>query len=187
MQEQAKSLIDDTKIKMDHAFAHATDLITKVRAGKATPGMLDVVMVDYYGNLTPLNQVSNITTPDARTIQVQPWETSLIPEIEKGISKANLGFNPQNDGKIVRILVPPLTEERRKDLVKHAKSEAEGGKITIRNIRKEAMEKSKALVKGGLPQDEGKKLDEQIQKLTDAHIIEIDKALEHKEKEIMTV
>lgn len=187
MLEQSKALHDDTKAKMDHAFSHATDLIAKVRAGKATPGMLDVVMVDYYGNLTPLSQVANVTTPDARTLQIQPWEASLIAEIEKGISKANLGLNPQNDGKLVRITVPPLTEERRKDLVKQAKNEAENGKIAIRNIRKDGMEKSKGLVKAGLPQDDGKKLDEQIQKLTDAHIDQLDKSLEQKEKEIMTV
>jgi ribosome recycling factor len=187
MQEQSKILHDDTKSKMDGAFKHATDSIAKVRAGKATPGMLDVVMVDYYGNLTPLGQVANVTTPDARTLQVQPWEVGLINEIEKGISKANLGLNPQNDGKVIRITVPPLTEERRKDLVKQAKNEAENGKIAIRNIRKEAMEKSKGLVKAGLPQDDGKKLDEQIQKLTDLHITQLDKTLEIKEKEILTV
>jgi ribosome recycling factor len=187
MQDQAKALQDDTKSKMDHAYNHATELISKVRAGKATPGMLDVVMVEYYGNLTPLSQVANVTTPDARTLQIQPWEASLIGEIEKGITKANLGLNPQNDGKLVRITVPPLTEERRKDLVKQAKSEAEGGKIAIRNIRKDAMERSKALVKAGLPQDDGKKLDEVIQKLTDGNIAQLDKALEQKEKEILTV
>ena len=187
MQEQANALHEDTKSKMDSAFGHSTEIIAKVRAGKATPSMLDVVMVDYYGNLTPLSQVANVTTPDARTIQIQPWEASLISEIEKGISKANLGLNPQNDGKLVRITVPPLTEERRKDLVKQAKAEAENGKIAIRNIRKDAMEKSKALVKAGLPQDDGKKLDEQLQKLTDSHIVQLDKALELKEKEILTV
>jgi ribosome recycling factor len=187
MQDQAKDLTEDTKKKMDAAYNHAIEAITKVRAGKASPSMLDVVMVDYYGALTPLSQVGNITTPDARTLMIQPWETSLIAEIEKGISKANLGLNPQNDGKIVRITVPPLTEERRKDLVKQARNESENGKIAIRNIRKEAMERSKSLVKAGLPQDDGKRLDEQIQKLTDNHIQELDKALESKEKEILTV
>lgn len=187
MQEDLKALSEEIKKKMDAAYEHATDMITKVRAGKATPSMLDVVMVDYYGNLTPLSQVANVSTPDARTIMIQPWEVSLISEIEKGISKANLGFNPQNDGKVVRITVPPLTEDRRKDLVKQAKHEAEHGKIAIRNIRKEAMEKSKVLVKNGLPQDDGKKLDEQIQKMTDNHIAQLDKTLEAKEKEILTV
>ena len=187
MTDQLKLHLEDVKKKMDAALAHAHDLLNKVRAGKAMPSMLDTVMVDYYGALTPVAQVGNITTPDARTIAIQPWEKGLISEIEKGITKANLGLNPQNDGAIVRITIPPLTEERRRNLVKQAKQEAEDGKVAVRNIRKDANEKVKALVKAGLPQDEGKSAEDQIQKITDAHIANIDKVFEMKEKEIMTV
>lgn len=187
MTEELKKVLAECQQKMQHAFDHASEHVGKVRAGKAMPNMLDTVVVEYYGALTPLSQVGNISTPDARTLMIQPWEKGLIPEIEKGIAKANLGLNPQNDGNVVRITVPPLTEERRKQLVKQAKQEAEDGKIAIRNIRKDYNERIKALVKSGLPQDEGKEGEVQTQKYTDNFIVLIDKELEAKEKEIMTV
>ena len=148
---------------------------------------LDDIVVDYYGSPTPLNQVGSINTPDARTIVVQPWEKSLLTSIEKAIMEANLGVNPQNDGVIIRINVPPLTEERRRDLVKRAKGEAETGKIAVRNIRKDANEKIRKLKSEGVSEDEMKTGEGEIQKLTDAYIIKVDQLSEAKEKDIMTV
>jgi ribosome recycling factor len=149
--------------------------------------MLDDITVDYYGSPTPLNQVGSVNTPDARTIVVQPWEKSLLGAIEKAIMEANLGVNPQNDGVIIRINVPPLTEERRRDLVKKAKAEAETGKIAIRNIRKEANEKIRKLKSEGVSEDEMKTGEGEVQKLTDSFIVKVDQLSEAKEKDIMTV
>ena len=149
--------------------------------------MLDDIMVEYYGTPTPLSQVGSVNTPDARTIVVQPWEKSLLVPIEKAIMEANLGVNPQNDGIIIRINVPPLTEERRRDLVKKAKGEAESGKIAIRNIRKDANEKIRKLKSEGVSEDEMKTGEGEIQKLTDAFIIKVDQLSDAKEKDIMTV
>src|SRR5690606_14324643 len=145
MNELISIELDDCKDKMSKAVAHTESELTKIRAGKASPSMLDGISVDYYGSATPLSQVANINTTDARTIVVQPWEKSLINAIEKAITDANLGINPQNDGIVIRLNVPPLTEERRRDLVKKAKEETERGRVAIRNIRKDANESIKKL------------------------------------------
>ena len=172
---------------MHIAVLHLEKELQKIRAGKASPQMLEGVRIDYYGTMTPIDQTANISTPDARQIIVQPWDKSVIGLIEKAILAANLGFNPKNEGEILRIIVPALTEERRKDLVRKAKAEAENTKISIRNIRRVANETAKKLKKDGLPEDEVDKLEEDIQKLTDDHIIKVDKILEGKEKDILTV
>ena len=187
MSELIKKQVTDAKALMDKAIDHADNELNKIRAGKASPSLLDDVMVDYYGSPTPLSQVGSVNTPDARTIVIQPWEKSLLAPIEKAIKEANLGVNPQNDGIIIRINVPPLTEERRRDLVKKAKAEAETGKIAVRNIRKDANEKIKKLKTEGVSEDEIKVGEAEIQKLTDAYIIKVDQLSEAKEKDIMTV
>ncbi|MDB4999981.1 MAG: ribosome recycling factor [Mucilaginibacter sp.] len=187
MSELIKKQVNDAKALMDKAIAHADNELNKIRAGKASPSMLDDVMVDYYGSPTPLSQVSSVNTPDARTIVVQPWEKSLLVAIEKAIKEANLGVNPQNDGVIIRINVPPLTEERRRELAKKAKGEAEAGKIAIRNIRKDANEKIKKLKTDGVSEDEIKVGEAEVQKLTDAYIVKVDQLSDAKEKDIMTV
>ena len=187
MSELIKKQVTDAKALMDKAIDHADSELNKIRAGKASPSLLDDVMVDYYGSPTPLSQVGSVNTPDARTIIIQPWEKSLLAPIEKAIKEANLGVNPQNDGIIIRINVPPLTEERRRDLVKKAKAEAETGKIAVRNIRKDANEKIKKLKTEGVSEDEIKVGEAEIQKLTDAYIIKVDQLSEAKEKDIMTV
>ena len=187
MSELIKKQITDAKVAMDKAIEHCDSELLKIRAGKANPGMLDDIMVEYYGTPTPLSQVGSVNTPDARTIIVQPWEKSLLPLIEKAIKEANLGINPQNDGVIIRINVPPLTEERRRDLVKKAKAEAETGKVAVRNIRKDANEKIRKLKTEGVSEDEMKTGEAEIQKLTDAYIIKVDHLSEAKEKDIMTV
>ena len=187
MSELIKKQVTDAKALMDKAIDHADSELNKIRAGKASPSLLDDVMVDYYGTPTPLSQVGSVNTPDARTIVVQPWEKSLLSAIEKAIKEANLGINPQNDGIIIRINVPPLTEERRRDLVKKAKGEAETGKVAVRNIRKDANEKIKKLKTEGVSEDEIKVGEAEIQKLTDAYIAKVDQLSEAKEKDIMTV
>ena len=173
--------------QMQRAISHLEAELVKVRAGKANPSMLDSIFVDYYGNNTPLNQVANVNTLDARTLVIQPWEKSMIKPIEKAIIDANLGFAPQNDGQIVRINVPPLSEERRKDLVKKAKAEGETAKVSIRNLRREGNEQIKKIQKTGIPEDLAKDAEARIQKMTDDFITKVDKHLEAKEKEIMTV
>ncbi|MFA6085770.1 ribosome recycling factor [Mucilaginibacter sp.] len=187
MSELIKKQVNDAKALMDKAIAHADSELNKIRAGKASPSMLDDIMVDYYGSPTPLSQVGSVNTPDARTIVVQPWEKSLLAPIEKAIKEANLGINPQNDGIIIRINVPPLTEERRRELAKKAKAEAETGKIAVRNIRKDANEKIKKLKTEGVSEDEIKVGEAEVQKLTDAYIIKVDQLSDAKEKDIMTV
>ncbi|MES2377197.1 MAG: ribosome recycling factor [Bacteroidota bacterium] len=187
MSELIKKQVTDAKAAMERAIEHADGELNKIRAGKASPSMLDDVYVDYYGTATPLSQVGTVNTPDARTIVVQPWEKSLLGAIEKAIMEANLGVNPQNDGVIIRINVPPLTEERRRDLAKKAKGEAENGKIAIRNVRKDANEKIRKLKADGVSEDEMKTGEAEIQKLTDAYIVKIDQLSEAKEKDIMTV
>lgn len=172
---------------MEKAVSHTEAELLKIRAGKAMPSMLDGIQVDYYGSPMPLNQVSNVNTPDPRTIMVQPWEKSMLQPIEKAIMEANLGFNPQNDGTVIRISVPPLTEERRKELVKKIRNETEHGKISVRSIRKEANEKIKKLSSEHVSEDEIKGGEDEVQKLTDRYIGNIDKLFEAKEKDIMTV
>ncbi len=172
---------------MQKAISHLENELQKVRAGKANPSMLDGVKVDYYGTATALSQVANVSTPDARTIVVQPWEKSLIKAIEKSIIDSNLGFNPQNDGQVIRINVPPLSEERRKDLVKRAKAEGEHAKVGIRSVRRDANEHIKKAQKNGLTEDLAKDAEAKTQHITDEFIRKIDKHLDLKEKEIMTV
>ncbi len=184
MNEEIDFIIDEAKEGMQKAIDHLKKELANIRAGKASPQMLRGVMVDYYGSQTPLSQVANINTPDAQTLSVQPWEKSMIQEIEKGIMYANLGFNPMNNGESVIINVPPLTEERRKELVKVAKAEAEHGKISIRNIRKEANHDIK---KTDVSEDLQKVAEDEIQKLTDTHVKMIDEMLKVKEAEIMKV
>jgi ribosome recycling factor len=187
MSELIKKQLIDVKALMDKALDHADNELTKIRAGKASPSMLDGIVVDYYGTPTPLSQVGNVNTPDARTLVIQPWEKSLLGPIEKAIMEANLGMNPQNDGVIIRINVPPLTEERRRDLVKKVKAEVEVGKVAIRNIRKDANEKIRKLKSEGVSEDEMKTGENEVQKLTDAYIVKIDQMSDAKEKDIMTV
>jgi len=187
MSELIKKQLNDAKALMDKAIDHADSELSKIRAGKASPNMLDGLVVDYYGTPTPLSQVGSVNTPDARTLVIQPWEKSLLGPIEKAIKESTLGFNPQNDGIIIRINVPPLTEERRRDLVKRLKGEAETGKIAIRNIRKDANEKIKKLKTEGVSEDEMKVGEADVQKLVDAYIIKVDQLADAKEKDIMTV
>ncbi len=187
MNEEIDFIIDSTKEAMQAAIAHLEKKLLNIRAGKASPSMLGSVMVEYYGAPTPLNQVGNVSTPDARTISIQPFEKSLIPAIEKGIQIANLGFNPMNNGESVIINVPPLTEERRRDLAKQAKAEAEDSKVGVRNDRKNANNEIKKLEKDGLSEDLAKNTEMDIQQLTDTYIKKIDEMLGAKEKEIMTV
>ena len=185
MDEEIKFIIDSTKESMDAALKHLEKQLVNIRAGKASPAMLGSVMVDYYGSQTPLNQVANVNTPDGRTISVQPWEKSMLQEIERGIMIANLGFNPMNNGEMIIINVPPLTEERRKDLAKQAKAEAEDAKIGVRNARKEANNDIKKT--DDASEDVQKNAEADIQDLTDKYVKKIDEILAVKEKEIMTV
>ncbi|GAA4516677.1 ribosome recycling factor [Sphingobacterium thermophilum] len=187
MNELISMELDDCKEKMTKAVAHTESELTKIRAGKATPSMLDGISVDYYGSSTPLSQVSNINTTDARTLVIQPWEKSMLSVIEKAIIDSNIGLNPQNDGMVIRLIVPPLTEERRRDLVKKAKEEAEKGRVAVRNIRKEANEAIKKLKSEGVSEDEIKSGEAEVQKLTDKFIAQVDQLAEAKEKDIMTI
>ena len=159
----------------------------KVRTGRASVALLDGIKVDYYGVMTPINQTANITSPDPRQIIVQPWDKSVLIAVEKAIMAANIGLNPKNEGEILRIIVPSITEERRRELVKQAKSEAENTKIGIRNSRRSANDEAKQLEKDGIPEDDVKKLQDDIQKLTDEFVEKIDKLIEAKEKDIMTI
>lgn len=187
MNEEIEFCLDETKEQMEKTITHLEAELSKIRAGKANPSMLDGVLVDYYGAKTPLNQIANINTQDARMLVVQPFEKSLLTPIEKAIQVANLGLNPQNDGVLIRITIPALTEERRRDLVKRAKAEGEHCKVSIRTLRREANEAMKKLQKDGLPEDEVKEGEAKVQLLTDAYSAKCDKHLEIKEKEIMIV
>jgi ribosome recycling factor len=183
--EEIELYLEEAKDLMNKALQHVTHELTKIRAGKANVSMLDGIMVSYYGVMSPLNQVSSMTTPDARTIFIKPWEKSLIAEIEKSILNANLGLNPQNDGQQVIINIPMLTEERRKQLVKQVGQECEHGKVSIRAIRKESNESIKKIK--GAPEDDLKDAEDQVQKLTDDFINRIDSLMKKKETEIMTI
>ncbi len=187
MSEEVLFCIDSAKEQMDKVIKHLESELLKIRAGKASPMMLEGIFVDYYGTKSPLNQVANIAAPDPRTIIVQPWDKSMLEPIEKAIQASNLGFNPQNNGEILRIIVPPLSEERRKQLVKQVKSEGEVAKIGIRNVRRDANEDLKKLKKEGISEDEIKEGEEKIQKITDQYIEKIDNILANKEKEILTI
>jgi len=187
MNELISLELEDCKSSMAKAIAHTEFEFTKIRAGKASPSMLDGISVDYYGTMTAISQVSNINTTDARTIVIQPWEKNIIGAIEKAIIDSNIGLNPQNDGIVIRLSVPALTEERRRDLVKKVKDEAEKGRVAIRNIRKDANESIKKLKNDGVSEDEIKTGEGEVQKLTDAFIVKVDQLIELKEKDIMTV
>jgi ribosome recycling factor len=182
-----KTIIDLCKEEMNEAISHLENELAKVRAGRANPSMLDSVMVDYYGSTVPMSQVANISTTDARTIRIQPWEKNMLNPIAEAIMNSNLSLNPQNNGEVLIISIPPLTEERRKELCKKAKSEGEDAKISIRNHRRDANEAVKKLQKDGLPEDEAKDGEAKIQDLTNSFTTKIDQLVEQKEKDIMTV
>ena len=187
MHEEIEFTLEEAKEGMHLAVLHLEKELQKVRAGKASPQMLEGVRIDYYGTMTPIDQTANVSTPDARQIIVQPWDKSVLGLIEKAILAANLGFNPKNEGEILRIVVPALTEERRKELVKQVKQEGEIAKVSIRNSRREGNDELKKMQKSGLPEDEAKVGENDIQKFTDEFVLKIDKVIEGKDKEIMTV
>jgi len=187
MNEEVQMYLDDAKDGMKETLTHLDNALQKLRAGKASPSMISGVTVEYYGMITPISQVANMGTTDAQTIVIQPWEKSMIETIQKAILKANLGFTPVNNGEIIRINVPSLTEERRKALVKQVKQEGENAKVAIRNKRREAIDNLKSLLKDGLSEDEEKAAEAEIQKYTDKFIAETDQVLDKKEKEILTV
>lgn len=187
MSEEVNKIIADTEVSMQKALNHLEAELIKIRAGKANPNMLDGIVADYYGNPTPINQIANISALDARTISVQPWEKNMLQAIERAITMANIGINPQNDGNIIRLFLPPLTEERRKELVKKCNAEGEQAKVAMRNIRRDGIEAIKKLQKEGLSEDISKDAENEAQQATDKYIVLIDKHLEAKEKEIMAV
>jgi ribosome recycling factor len=180
-------IIEDAKVSMKKAIEHLEAELVKIRAGKANPVMLDGLMADYYGSPTPINQLANISAMDARTLSVQPWEKNMLQPIERAIIAANLGINPQNDGNIIRLYLPPLTEERRKELVKRCNGEGEQAKIAVRNIRREAIEQIKKLQKDGLSEDAAKDAESEMQEITNSYISLVEKHLLLKDKEIMAV
>ena len=187
MSDDLEFILEDTRDGMQKALNHLETELIKIRAGKANPQMLEGLTVDYYGSPTILNQVANISVMDARTLTIQPWEKNMLQPIERAIINANLGVTPQNDGNIIRIFMPPLTEERRKEFVKRAGGEGEQSKVAIRSIRRDAIEQIKKLQKDGLSEDEAKDAEKEIQDITDKHIVMVEKHLAAKEKEIMSV
>lgn len=187
MNDETTSIIESASTLMKKATEHFESELIKIRAGKANPTMLDGIVVDYYGNLTPINQVGNLSAIDARTLTIQPWEKNMLQPIERAIIAANIGINPQNDGNIIRLFLPPLTEERRKELVKKSNGEGENAKIAIRNIRRDSIEQIKKAEKDGLSEDAAKDGEAAIQDVTNQFILLIEKHLAAKEKEIMLV
>jgi len=187
MSEDISQIVATTDDHMKKAITHLETELIKIRAGKATPQILDGIVVDYYGSPTPINQVGNINVMDARTLSIQPWEKNMLQPIERAIIAANIGINPQNDGSQIRLFLPPLTEERRRELVKKCQSEGEHSKVAIRNIRRDAIEHIKRLEKNGLSEDIAKDAETNIQNITDRFITTVDKHLSSKEKEIMSV
>ena len=187
MQEELGITLDAATESMVKTINHLETELVKIRAGKASPNMLDGITADYYGSPTPINQVANVTALDARTISVQPWEKNMLSVIERAIMAANIGINPQNDGNSIRLFLPPLTEERRKELVKKCNVEGEQAKVSIRNIRRDAIEDIKKMQKDGLSEDAAKEAEAEVQAITDKHIVLVDKHLAAKEKEIMAV
>lgn len=187
MTEETTAIIEDARITMKKAMDHFESELVKIRAGKANPTMLDGITVDYYGNPTPINQVGNLSAMDARTLTIQPWEKKMLQPIERAIIAANIGINPQNDGNIIRLFLPPLTEERRKELVKRSNAEGEQAKIAVRNIRRDAIEQIKKAQKDGLSEDVAKDAEAAMQDVTNNFISLIEKHLATKEKEIMSV
>ena len=187
MIEKAKTVIDAAKDKMLSAVTYLDEDLKTYRAGKANPAVFNSVVVNYYGTMTPIPQVASISTPDAKTMLIQPWDRNLIHPVEKAIMDANLGFTPQNNGEVIRINIPALTEERRKELVKKARTAGENAKVGVRNARRDAIETLKKLQKEGLPEDSEKDFEDEVQKCTDNFIKKIDEILNAKEKEVMTV
>ncbi|HRI25645.1 MAG TPA: ribosome recycling factor [Ferruginibacter sp.] len=187
MSEETKKVLSDTEASMIKALNHLEAELVKIRAGKANPSMLDGIMAEYYGNPTPINQVANVSALDARTISVQPWEKNMLQPIERAITMANIGINPQNDGTMIRLFLPPLTEERRKELVKKCNGEGEHAKVAVRNIRRDSIEHIKKLQKDGLSEDAAKDAEDDIQNTTNKFIALVEKHLAAKEKEIMAV
>jgi ribosome recycling factor len=187
MQEEISQITMSSEDQMKKAINHLESELTKIRAGKANPQMVDGIMVDYYGSATAISQVGNISVMDARTLSIQPWEKNMLQPIERAIIAANIGINPQNDGNIIRLFLPPLTEERRKELVKKCLGEGEHSKVAIRNIRRDALEGIKKLQKNGLSEDISKDAEARVQEITDRYIVMVEKHLGSKEKEIMSV
>ena len=187
MTENLEGILEESRLSMKKAIEHFETELVKIRAGKASANMVDGIVVDYYGNPTPISQVGNLSVMDARTLTIQPWEKNMLQPIERAIIVANIGINPQNDGNIIRLFLPPLTEERRKELVKRSNNEGEHARIAIRNIRRDSIEQIKKLQKEGLSEDASKDGESDIQEITNNYISLIDKHLAAKEKEIMAV
>ena len=181
-------ILKDAEQRMQKSIESMRGDMAKIRTGRASPALIDHIMVDYYGSPTPINQVANITVQDARTLGVQPWEKPMVPVVERAIMEANLGLNPMTAGELIRIPLPPLTEERRKEMVKVAASEGENGKIAVRNIRRDANNDFKTLLKEKeITEDDDKRAQDLVQKLTDKYVAEIDEVVKEKEAEILTV
>ena len=187
MDELVKMVLDETRDKMEKSINHLETELMKIRAGKASTHIVDGIMVNYYGVMTPLNQVSNIGAPDVKTVVIQPWDKNMIDPIEKAIMQANIGITPEDNGEVIRLGIPPLTEERRRELVKQVKQEGEDTKVGVRNARRDANDELKSLQKDGLPEDEQKNGESEVQKLTDQYIEKVEKDVEAKENDIMTV
>jgi len=187
MIEQAKKIMDNARAKMADAVKFLEEDLKTYRAGKANPLIFNNVIVDYYGNPTPVPQVASVTTPDAKTIMIQPWEKNMIPKIEKAIMDANIGLTPQNNGETIRCTIPPLTEERRKELIKKAKVSGESAKVVVRNARRDAIDALKKAIKEGLPEDVEKDDENLVQKDTDKYVKAVDELISAKEKDILTV
>jgi ribosome recycling factor len=187
LEEDISMIIEMAQESMDQSLEHLQKELVKIRTGKASPAMLGGLLVPYYGSPTPLNQVSNVSTSDARTLVIQPWEKSMLAPIEKAIFEANLGVTPQNNGEIIIINIPPLTEERRRDLVKNAKALGEDSKVSIRNARRDAINELKKAVKDGLPEDIGKRKEGEVEELTKKYQEKVDAMIAAKEKDIMTI
>ncbi|HTM65664.1 MAG TPA: ribosome recycling factor [Flavipsychrobacter sp.] len=187
MSEALDMIIDDASQQMKKAINHLESELSRIRAGKANPVILDGISVEYYGAATPLSQVANVTVADARTLSIQPWEKNMLGAIEKAIIASNIGLNPQNDGNIIRLFLPPLTEERRKELVKRVNAEGEQAKVVVRSIRREAIEQIKKEQKDGLSEDVAKDGEARVQGLTDKYIVLVDQHCKDKDKEIMTI
>lgn len=185
--EDLEFYIEEAKDHMEKSIQHVMHALAKIRAGRAMPSMLDGLVVDYYGNPTPVTQVASVNTPDAKTLAIKPWEKNILAAIEKAIVNSDLGLNPQNDGETIRLNIPPLTEERRKDLVKQSRTEAEHGRISVRTVRKDANDHLKKLLKDHVSEDDVKRAEAKIQEMTNGYIQQVDEILSKKEEDIMTV
>jgi len=187
MNEDVELIFEMSRERMEKAIEHLDNELVRIRAGKANVHILDGIMVDYYGTPTPLNQVSNISTPDAKTIAIQPWEKTMIDPIEKALMVSNVGITPSNNGDVIRLIIPQLTEERRRDLVKQVKNEGENARVSVRNARRDAKDEFKQMQKDGLSEDETKTAEEALQKLTDQFTEKVEKIVEAKEEDMMTI